>query len=350
MCTIILLFWASVMLIAQNRSCATCGNPIGENDSYKVILNKTYHPEHFTCSYCEKVISGKFFLSDGDFYHQECFAAHVLPKCAFCEKAIDTEYITYQDKTYHQECYSSEIAPRCSLCGGVIEDAYIEDYWGNPYHSSHQGEHPQCWYCGRFVSAELTSGGILGTNDNVICSLCLDETVDELSQARILLNQVRKKMIGFGIDVMNQQVELILSRWPDLKQLTRIASKNHTGFTESEVVYYNDEKLEETFKIYILHNMPTYHFIATAAHELMHVWQRLNGSSRNQLITIEGSCNYASYLILSTYEDKRAKYILESLKQDDNPIYGDGFRLIKEYVGKNDLDSWLKSLHRGEFN
>ena len=165
-----------------------------------------------------------------------------------------------------------------------------------------------------------------------------------------LLNQVRKKMIGFGIDVMNHEVELILSRWSDLKQLTRIASKNHTGFTESEVVYYNNEKLKETFKIYILHNMPTYHFIATAAHELMHVWQRMNGSSRNHLITIEGSCNYASYLVLSTYEDKRAKYILESLKQDDNPIYGDGFRLIKEYVEKNDLDSWLKALHRGEFN
>ena len=111
-----------------------------------------------------------------------------------------------------------------------------------------------------------------------------------------------------------------------------------------------DEKLKETYKIYILRDMPTFHFIATAAHELMHVWQRLNGSDRNRLITVEGSCNYASYLVLSTYEDKRAKYIIESLKQDDNPIYGDGFRLIKEFVEKNELPAWLNALRRGELN
>jgi hypothetical protein len=54
-------------------------------------------------------------------------------------------------------------------------------------------------------------------------------------------------------------------------------------------------------KVYILHGMPRIDAIATLAHELTHVWQSVHGRLENDPAFAEGSCNYASYLVLGQY-------------------------------------------------
>jgi len=337
----------ATLTFSQENICAGCGKAISENENYKIVLDKLYHHEHFLCSVCGKVITGTFFLSDDKFYHGSCYQDSVLPKCAVCGKPIQTEYITLDSKAYHPKCYSDSIAPRCSLCGGIIREQYIEDFWGNPYHSYHQTDQPQCWYCGRFISAELTGGGRRESNDQLICALCLEESVDDMQTARQIIQQVRKQLQHIGINTSDAELDLSLSSWDDLKQLTRAVSKNHTGFTESEVVYFDGEKVHEKYKIYILHNLPTYHFIATAAHELMHVWQHMYASGTNSLRIVEGSCNYAAYLVLNSDPDRKAQYMIESMMKDQSPLYGDGFRFIRKYVRDFGRDNWLLRLKTG---
>jgi len=345
--SVIYVMTIATIAFSQKKICSGCGKEISEDESYKIVLEKLYHPEHFYCFLCKKVISGKFYLADDKFYHGTCFKESVLPRCAVCGMPIETEYVTIESNAYHTQCYTDSIAPHCSLCGGIIQQQYIEDFWGNPYHSYHQKDHPQCWYCGRFISAELTGGGCLESNNQVICTLCLEESIDEMHTARQIVDRVQTQLEKFGIITREAVLDLRLSSWNDLKQLTRTASKNHTGFTESEVVYYNDKKLNEKFKIYILNNLPTYHFIATAAHELMHVWQHLYGSDTNRLQVVEGSCNYAAYLVLNSYGDKKAQYMIESMMKDQSPVYGDGFRFIKDYVHEFGRDNWLLQLRKG---
>jgi hypothetical protein len=332
---------------AQEKICAGCGKKISAEENYKIVLGKLYHPDHFCCAFCKKVITGKFIHSDGKFYHSHCYKKSVLPRCAVCGNPIETEYVTVESKTYHVSCYTDSIAPRCSLCGEVIQEEYIEDFWGNRYHSYHQQDHPQCWYCGRFISAELTGGGSRESNNQFICSICLEDAVDDIKTARQIVDRVRRQLEPFGISIRDAELDLRLSSWDELKQLTPAASKNHTGFTESEVVYYNGKKLNEKFKIYILNNLPTYHFITTAAHELMHVWQHMYGSDSNLLPVVEGSCNYAAFLVLKSSTDKRAKYMIESMATDQSPVYGDGFRFIRDYVTEKGRGIWLLQLRQG---
>ena len=117
-----------------------------------------------------------------------------------------------------------------------------------------------------------------------------------------------------------------------------------TGYTRKENTYINNELSGTKYEILILTGLPRYLFIATAAHELMHIWLHTYCPENLPEDVVEGSCNYASSIVLSEFNHPRAQFQLSNLENAKDPIYGQGFQKIKEYAGKFGQTRWLAML------
>ncbi|HPN84922.1 MAG TPA: hypothetical protein PK821_06255, partial [Victivallales bacterium] len=81
------------------------------------------------------------------------------------------------------------------------------------------------------------------------------------------------------------------------------------------------------YKIYMLSNMSRRKFIEVSAHELAHDWMQANYPDIDDLAVKEGWAQYVAWQINSIYGHGGLNNLLEANK---DPIYGDGFRMIKE--------------------
>ena len=129
-----------------------------------------------------------------------------------------------------------------------------------------------------------------------------------------------------GIVVEHKAISLRLT---DKRAISRFFSgemASHCGFVKHEYVRIGNLVTDQSFQIHILDGMPRMHYIATAAHELMHVWQYLNGPLGNDPALCEGSCNYASLMVLKQIGGAEADYLIESLRKNSDPVYGEGSR------------------------
>lgn len=117
-----------------------------------------------------------------------------------------------------------------------------------------------------------------------------------------------------------------------------------SGFTKLQKKVVNGKLSSFTMDIFILEGLPKTHFIATAAHELMHVWQHLFAVPENDLALREGSCNYAAYLVLRELKTPMAEYIINSYFENKDKIYGRGFLSVVSLVKRAGLKGWLDYL------
>ncbi len=90
--------------------------------------------------------------------------------------------------------------------------------------------------------------------------------------------------------------------------------------------------------------MPRIDAVSTLAHELAHVWQFRAGRLDNDEAFSEGSCNYASFLVLQRYGGRSAEYVIANLVDDRNDIYGEGFRRVRRYADAEGVAAWLERL------
>ncbi len=308
------------------------------------------------CAYCRRSIrEGQFVQLKNSYYHVDCYRKHVQPRCDFCHRPIEQDYVQYEKRSYHRECFQNHVAPKCSLCGKTVEGKLLKDYWGNIYHPQHSGRETQCDYCGRFISQRLTGGGITHADGRRICGLCLKTAVGDEGRGKNLLQEVARRLGRHGLTGALNKCRFYLV---DRNKLSRISkqpknSVEETGFTHYQSTMVNNRLSSVKIDIYILTDLPEMHFISTAAHEIMHVWQYLNAPLENDKALCEGSCNYAAYLVLKEHRDERkrnhsdrALYLIDSLFKSRNRYYGQGFRRIHRYVEKRGIQRWLSHLKR----
>ncbi len=315
-----------------------------------VVLFMSFSMAGTMCRYCRKPIQGKYITANGYAYHEGCYLKHVAPHCAACGKPLVGEYVVHDGKNYHEACYEQNVASRCALCNGIIEGQHLRDYWGDYYCASHRGKTPECDYCGRFLGDHNNKGGVAYEDGRHVCNLCLKSVINDEPKGRLLLEEVRKRLGEFGVDIPNDRITFQLAdRRQIAKQFKRgVASK--AGYVEHRFERLGNSVVNQEFTIYILRGMPKMHFVSTAAHELMHVWQYLNCPLDNDLALSEGSCNYASLIVLRSVGGKKADYIIESMRKSADPVYGEGFRRVDKLVIKRGQRAWLEHLrHNRDF-
>ena len=84
------------------------------------------------------------------------------------------------------------------------------------------------------------------------------------------------------------------------------------------------------------------------AHELLHVWQNEHRVSLPPKFS-EGFCNLGTYLFYTYLNNELSTMLAERMMKDPDPIYGEGFREVKqifETEGENNLEKTIEILQR----
>lgn len=290
------------------------------------------------CAGCRGPIYGEYVRAGDAYYHPEHFV------CELCGKRLTSEYVIHEGRNYHAICYESRLALKCALCGKVIQGRYIKDFWGNAYHSSHEGKSPKCEYCSRFLSQALTGGGVTYEDGRAVCGICRRTAIDRDTEAAPLLERVASEMRVSGIQVDTAEVRLHLVGLPELKEKAGGGPHILRGYTDYSETRVTGMTLSRKIDVYVLHGMPREDAVATMAHELMHVWQSVRHRMSNDPAFSEGSCNYASYLVLGKHSGGQRDFIARNMMQSEDPVYGKGFRRVRRFAEEKGIPRWLDRL------
>ena len=325
--------------------CAYCGEEI--RGQYVLIDGKYYHPIHFKCDNCGTPIGqGTYYKKDSKYYCEKCYDKLFARRCTYCGGIIDRDGIVVNGFNYHRSCYESNVAKKCAVCGEVIYDNYYLDHWGNAYHQKHLDNLDQCRYCGRLICESVTHGGVVYNDGRHVCNLCRRTAVNDISVAQKLMDSTLMFLAMDGIKIDPQNVNLHLVDNDELKKISNSDIELQEGYTTCSKTTVGSEVVEQKNDLYILDGKPREYFISDMAHELMHVWLCTNASKDIKNVLAEGSCNYASYLVLRRLNSIFAEYIISNLKANDDPIYGEGFRRVMNLIDNNGIEYWLYYLRQ----
>ncbi len=293
------------------------------------------------CAACGQPVEEAYFLTKGRLYHARHF------RCARCDREIRGSYSEYQGKVYHDDCFRNHVALRCGLCRDMIQGEYLQDYWGNSYCQRHDGVAPVCDSCGRFVSEELTGGGVRYDDGRFVCNICRPTSITDIDEILDLVHEIAGHLAKFGMKVDYNGIRIHLIGREEMQTLSGHHSEGLRGFTD----YREDFRIfghsrNRSMHMYLLYGMPRMEIISTIAHELAHVWQFNNGRFKNERAWAEGSCNYAAYLVLGRYPGRESSFFRMSLTRDGDDAYGEGFRRVKTLAEAEGMKTWLGHLSR----
>jgi len=265
--------------------------------------------------------------------------------CAWCRQPIEGEYVEQNGKPYHETCWEDHVALRCSLCGGIIRGSYVVDAWGNRYHPSHRNDTVPCEYCGRFISARVTHGGVRYADGRSVCNICRKTAVLDPGEARLDLAEAAERLATVGPRVDPSAIRLEMVDLARMGEVSGDRSRRRSGFTQYEwQTSWGKKTGVEKATIYVLAGMPRIETIGTMAHELTHVWLMKQGRHDTRPALAEGSCNYAALLVLGTYPGEESAHLVSKMKQSSDPIYGEGLLRAMRYVDRNGVAAWLSLL------
>ena len=309
--------------------CAKCGKFIrGDGVS---IGGKNYHKECLECAYCGAKLTGSVVTYKDNLYHPECNPAFGKMVCAYCRKPIVDYYIRLRSKYYHKDCYHNHVEKKCSVCGQAISGTYSYDDWGNFAHLVHGTEKTKrCYSCGRIISGVATRIGV----DIELCNVCATTSVTTLIQAEACRVKVLKMFKMFGIYGVPEDIPIELKK----KELMG----KYLG-----LFHYSVSSLGvfSNFHIDMTYGLADVHFQGVLAHEMLHSWLVLYGREVSDE-ECEGFCNLGQAYVYQKISSDFSKYLLKRMYENEDRIYGDGYRLQKERFEKLGWAGLLESLRK----
>jgi len=213
---------------------------------------------------------------------------------------------------------------KCDLCGKLLLFSGIANRLGQRYCLSHSTL-PLCHLC----SGPHHAGGDF-------CEPCAATCVRSQDELRVTLPRIRDELHAMGIR-LNPPVHVQL-----VDEVT-LAAKN-TGPSD-QVHGVTVTSGRRALEIYVLEGQPAMEFAAIVAHECMHAWLAQNGFSSGIDRQIEeGLCQVVSYRCLRDQADPRARLVLENIELSPDPVYGGGFRLVRDSVRRHGMESVLAAV------
>jgi hypothetical protein len=212
---------------------------------------------------------------------------------------------------------------RCDLCGALLVFAAITTPSGAVFCPSHQ-DLPNCQLCG----APFRGGG-------TFCTVCAATTVNTQDQVRLLLPKAREVLRTMGI-VLSQPVHV---------QLVDKARMDAMGVHESgKVAGMTMVRGRCVTEILVVAGLSEMEFGAAVAHEVMHAWMVQNRFPRVDPKVEEGLCQTVAYRWLRDQLDPHAATLRYSIDNSPDPVYGVGFRMVKDAVKRHGMNPVLATV------
>ncbi|MCR4847828.1 MAG: hypothetical protein K5920_03120 [Bacteroidales bacterium] len=213
----------------------------------------------------------------------------------------------------------------CCLCGKELQGCgYRYDQWGN-----------KC--CLAHVTSTCESCGKLVRRGQRFCPACRRSQVSATDKLRpqFVYSEVKSRLSSIGMNLPTETVDISITDRTELNRLATYKSDQLTGLTISAGTPFGMRH-----SIYLLDEMPTSRYKETLAHECGHVWlnDRFSILNRQSIQEVEGFCNLVAYKVLLFDHTKEAEIARESMLSNPDPIYGEGFRIMKrraEQMGWN---------------
>ncbi|CAF1188188.1 unnamed protein product [Rotaria sordida] len=110
----------------QTPKCYACGVVI--RGPYISAIGRCYCVDHFTCSNCSvNLVECGFIEENGKLYCERDFEQYLAPRCAKCSQSILKECVHALEKTWHPECFT------CTACKKSIGTGSFHVEEGQPY-------------------------------------------------------------------------------------------------------------------------------------------------------------------------------------------------------------------------
>lgn len=208
---------------------------------------------------------------------------------------------------------------KCVVCDGVLLGQYTYDSWCQAAHfSCIKGN---CFSCGRLLNKnhkQLQDG-------RLICDGCISSVVANDTAKNWVNQRVQSVLQSVGIiNLPKTPIEIVSKQ--ELSQL-----HNNSGEADTYgLAQYAVTGGHKLFKIFILENLPKTFFAGVLAHEYMHVWQYQNNINPPRDLC-EGFCNLGSMAMYQKINTKFSSFLLEQILISPDPVYGEGFRKVREY-------------------
>jgi LIM domain-containing protein/protein DA1 len=280
--------------------CKHCGQPIW--GSYINALGATWHPEHFLCAACHKLMGG-------------------------------TRFNLHEGAPYHPECFRQWIAPRCAYCGKPLVSEYLVDHWGTEFCKEHKGKYPACSFCGRLVPPQQQEQGVRDSG-SVRCPSCRASAIETIDQAQPIFSRLIRWVNAQGLMYNNLHLSLELVDRSRLAELFKgrggTAGTDSLGVTMSTTQTLNGRLISTDVKgVAVLEGLPSTLFQGVTIHELGHVWLIVHTIKGLSSWAEEGFCELLNYRYYTQLNTDESRYHAGGIESNPNPVYGDGFRRVR---------------------
>jgi paxillin len=149
--------------------CAGCRKYISSTQKIQA-MGREYHPEHFQCSTCSKVIgNGNFFEKEGQPQCETCYQSVFCSKCANCSQPITSHCVTALSQSWHPQCFV------CAKCQAPFNNTSFFEKFGKPYCSAciYDLHAQRCRSCNQPIRGSVINA--LGTAwhpEHFVCQSC----------------------------------------------------------------------------------------------------------------------------------------------------------------------------------
>jgi hypothetical protein len=139
-------------------------------------------------------------------------------------------------------------------------------------------------------------------------------------------------MNGQGLLFNNLPLSLELCGREHLNALLQGQNQAHSlGATTSATYMQNGQVLRaEVSGVAVLQGLPPALFEGVTVHELGHVWLVVHGVRGLPPWAEEGFCELLSYRYYQDLHTEEGRYYSASKEQNPDPIYGEGFRRLRD--------------------
>ena len=228
----------------------------------------------------------------------------------------------------------------CDICFEKLEKSYLQDAWGNQYHEKHLEKGTFCNTCSRIISKRLTRGGVQFSDGRFMCNLCEAHIIKNENDQEILKSISSVIDIlgtkGINIDKTDFKINLV-----DMKTLR--SSLNGVGEHSIDNLKATTIPNNREYTVNILWGLHQLEFEGVLAHEFLHIWSDYNNIKLSDA-KLEGLCNIGSAFIYKNNNTELSDILLQSLEENNDPIYGHGYKYINVIIKKYGWDEILNRL------
>jgi hypothetical protein len=249
------------------------------------------------------------------------------------------------------------IKTHCVVCGAVLVGRVALDGWDNYFCARHENEYPSCSACNRLVCGPLSGGdGVQYSDFRISCNICRKTAIDTLEQAKPAFQEVARFFTNLGLIFkglnlrihLGNSIEYNKLQFGDKTSLTGPGKGQIMGLINKVMIHEGTERRRVVDGISILHGLPRSLFVGIAAHELGHAWLYLAKVDGLPDWMEEGYCNLLTYLYYKNIPVPEGPNWINMLEKDPSPIYGEGFRKVRDAFRKRGFQESMRYLYENK--